>query len=294
MPKAIGLIGTGNMGFAIAENLIKAGYSLVVYNRTFEKAKPLLDRGAREAKTPSEVAEAGGIAITMVSDDSALNEITLSGGLMEKLGKDGIHISMSTVSPFTSRELACKHRGIGAYYVSAPVFGRPEHARESKLWICIAGDASAKERAKPILKPLSQGIYDFGEDVGYANLVKLLGNFMICAVKEQLAEVFAIGMKFGISPGILADFYTSTLFPAPIYKRYSDLIIDRAFEPAGFRLALGLKDMNLLTETAQSASVRMPFLNVIHERLQTAIEKGRADLDWSALALGAFEDAELS
>ncbi len=293
MSNVVGFIGLGNMGLPMAGCLLKAGFKVIAYNRTFAKGESLKKLGGELVRAPAEVVQSGGVVITMLSDDNALMEVTLNRGVLERLGADGVHISMSTVSPFTSRELAEKHTGVKAHFVSAPVFGRPEHARDAKLWVCVSGKDSAKERVKPLLQAMSQGIYDFGEDVGSANLVKLLGNFMICAVKEQLAEVFALGQKFGIEPRILSDFYSSTLFTAPIYKRYGDLIIDRAFEPAGFRLALGLKDMSLLADVAERLGVPMPFMGMVRGRLAGAMSKGRGDMDWSALALGALEDAGL-
>jgi len=291
MRETIGFIGIGNMGSAMASRLLSQGFSVVAYNRTAEKAKPLAELGAKLVDSPAEAVQRGGIVITMLADDNALKEVTLHQGVMEKLGENGIHISMSTVSPFTSRELAEKHARVGAHFVSAPVFGRPEHAREGKLWVCLSGNATAKKRVMPALEAMSQGVYDFGEDVGCANIVKLAGNFMICAVKEQLAEVLALGYKFGIDPKLLADFYTSTLFDAPIYKRYAELIIGGVYEPAGFRLALGLKDINLLADASAKANTPMPFASVVRDRLLSAMAKGRGELDWSALALGAFEDA---
>ena len=291
MSEPIGFIGLGNMGLAMAMCLIKRGFAISAFNRTAEKGKPLAELGAKLVDSPADAVQTGGVVITMLADDNALRELTLERGVMEKLGKSGIHLSMSTVSPFTARELAEKHAQIGAHFLSAPVFGRPEHAKDGKLWVCVSGNRSAKERVRPVLEAMSQGIYDFGEDVGSANVVKLAGNFMICAVKEQLAEVFALGHKFGIDPKLLADFYTATLFNAPIYKRYAELIINGLYEPAGFRLSLGVKDINLLAEASAKVSVPMPFANIVRDRLLTALAKGRGELDWSALALGALEDA---
>ena len=105
MKEIVGFIGLGNMGLAMATNLLKAGFGLRVYNRTAEKARPLLEEGARLARSPAEAAEPGGVVVTMVSDDRALEEVTVAGGLLERLG-DGIHLSMSTVSTRTARRLA--------------------------------------------------------------------------------------------------------------------------------------------------------------------------------------------
>src|SRR5436190_23154027 len=125
MKETIGFIGLGGMGLAMAANLLKAGYGLCVYNRTAEKARPLLERGARLARSPAEVASPGGIVVTMVSDDRAVEEVTLGAdGLLGRLG-DGVHLSMSTIAPRTARRLAALHRERGSGYVASPVFGKP-------------------------------------------------------------------------------------------------------------------------------------------------------------------------
>src|SRR5437868_8878574 len=135
MKETVGFIGLGAMGLAMATNLSKAGFGLRVYNRTAEKARPLLELGARLARSPVEAAEPGGIVVTMVSDDRAVEEVTLgANGLLSRLG-DGVHLSMSTIAPRTARGLTDRHRERGASYVASPVFGKPELAAQAKLWV---------------------------------------------------------------------------------------------------------------------------------------------------------------
>ena len=120
------------------------------------------------------------LVITMLSEDEPLKEIVLGeNGILKKLPKNSVHISMSTISPETSKLLAKHHADAGSFYLAAPVFGRPEAAAAKKLWICISGDQRAKEIAKPILESMGQRIFDFGDDAGGANVVKIAGNFMI-------------------------------------------------------------------------------------------------------------------
>src|SRR5438132_10728798 len=140
MKETVGFIGLGGMGLAMATNLLKAGYGLRVYNRTAAKARPLLEQGARLMHSPAEAAEPGGVVVTMVSDDRALEEVTLgTNGLLSRLG-DGVHLSMSTIAPRTARRLADLHRESGAGYVASPVFGKPEVATHAKLWIATSGN----------------------------------------------------------------------------------------------------------------------------------------------------------
>src|SRR5258708_39479918 len=144
MKETVGFIGLGGMGLAMPTNLLKAGFGLRVYNRTAEKARPLLEQVARIARTPAEAVEPGGIVVTMVSDDRAVEEVTLgANGLLGRLG-DGIHLSMSTIAPSTARRLAGLHGERGGRYVASPVFRKPEGAARAKLWIATSGGPAAR------------------------------------------------------------------------------------------------------------------------------------------------------
>ena len=200
---------------------------------------------------------------------------------------------MSTVSPHTAQKLSAYYREAGATYLAAPVFGRPEAAAEKKLWICTAGDSKAKERARPVLEALSQGIFDFGEKPEAANVVKLAGNFLIASAIEAMAEAFTFAEKNGVAREAVADVFTQSFLSCPIHQNYGRVISRHAYQSGGFKLSLGLKDMNLLTSVAGASLTPMPLGNLLHERLLSAMSKGRADLDWTALALGASEDAGL-
>ncbi|RPJ85155.1 MAG: NAD(P)-dependent oxidoreductase, partial [Acidobacteria bacterium] len=209
-------------------------------------------------------------------------------------GASGIlHISMSTVSPETSRRMAQIHSGRGDRFVSAPVFGRPEAAAARKLWICQSGEADAKAQVRPVLEAMGQGIFDFGEDPGAANVVKLAGNFLIASAIEAMAEAFTLGEKNGVERGRMAEMFARTLFACPIYLNYGRLIAEQGYDKVGFSLPLGLKDMQLLQATAVTSKVPMPFAGVVRDRLVAAMAKGREGLDWTGFALGVSEDAGL-
>jgi 3-hydroxyisobutyrate dehydrogenase-like beta-hydroxyacid dehydrogenase len=292
MAQTVGFIGLGNMGEPITANLMAAGHALRVYNRTASKAVALVAKGATLAKAPSDVATPGGTVFTMVSDDRALDQLCLpSGSFVEKLGPGGIHISLSTIAPATARRLAEHHAKHKVEYLASPVFGRPEAAAAKKLWICTSGHAEAKTRARPLLEAIGQGIFDFGEDAGAANVVKLCGNFMIASAIETISESLALAEKNGIDKNAVADLFGKTLFACPVYQGYGRSIAAEKFEPAGFRLALGFKDVSLALATATASSVPLPVGSLLHDRYLAAIAKGRGDLDWTAIALGVAEDA---
>lgn len=291
MPETLGFIGLGNMGEPIAANLLAAGYALRVYNRTPSKAAPLVAKGAVVAGSPADVAVPGGVVLTMLSDDKALDEVCLApGSFVEKLGPGGIHLSISTIAPATARRLAEHHTKHGVAYVASPVFGRPDAAAAKRLWVCISGPASARNRVQPILAAIGQGTFDFGEDPGAANVAKLCGNFLIAANLEALAELLTLAEKSGLSKKSVAELMGTF---SPMHKNYASLMADQKFSPAGFRLVLGLKDINLVLQTAASCQTPMPLGSLLHDRWLSALAKGRGDLDWSAVALDAAEDAGL-
>jgi 3-hydroxyisobutyrate dehydrogenase-like beta-hydroxyacid dehydrogenase len=294
MPETLGFIGLGNMGAAIAANLLKAGYGLRVYNRTAAKAAPLVDKGATLASKPAEVAQSGGIVLTMVADDRALEDLSLtSGSFVERLGSGGIHISMSTIAPATAERLAEHHAKFGVTYLASPVFGRPEAAAAAKLWICVSGATAAKEKAKPIHAAIGQGVFDFGEGVASANVVKLCGNFLIASAIESLAESLTLAEKNGVDKKAVADMLGKTILACPVYQGYSKQIAEERFEPAGFRLALGLKDITLALQAATAKSMPMPVGSLLRDRWLASVAKGRENLDWTAIALSVAEDAGL-
>ena len=292
MNNIIGFVGLGNMGLPMASNLVEAGYTLRVYNRTAEKAQQLIAQGAELADNPANVVEPDGIAITMLSNDQALEEVVLGeNGILDKLGSGGIHLSMSTVSSATANKLAKHHEQRGAHYLAAPVFGRPDAAAARKLWICLSGNGVAKERVLPLLNVLGQGVCDFGEEVGAANVVKIAGNFLIISAIEAMAEAFTLAEKNGVERTQIADLFSQTLFGCPIYQNYGRLIATEQYEPAGFKLSLGLKDVTLALQTARDSQMPMPLASLLHDRLMASVAKGRGDIDWTGLALNISEEA---
>lgn len=294
MSETIGFIGLGHMGIPMATNLIKAGFALRVYNRTPDRAAPLTALGAKQVFRPRDVAQPGGIVITVVSNDAALEEVVLGeDGILPVLDSKGVHLSMSTVSPAVSRKLATLHGRRGSMYLAAPVFGRPEAAATRKLWIALSGAKAGKDRVQPILQAMGQGSFDFGENAVAANVVKLAGNFLIVSALEALAEAFALAEKNGVDRGKVAEMLGQTIFACPIYQNYGKAIANQVFEPAGFKLSLGLKDVSLALDAAGSAKVPMPLGSLLYDRLLTSAAKGREDMDWTALALSVSEDAGL-
>jgi 3-hydroxyisobutyrate dehydrogenase-like beta-hydroxyacid dehydrogenase len=287
----IAFIGLGNMGVAMAQNLIKAGHSLRVYNRTRSRADELQSAGAYVAATPGEAAGGVEIAITMLADDHALESVVF--GDEKKGGKDGllaslpahaIHISCSTISVALSRRMATAHAERKQHYVSAPVFGRPDAAAAAKLFIVAAGPSAHIAKCQPLFDAMGQKTFIVGEDATGANVIKLNGNFLITTVIESLAESFALVRKSGLDASQFLEILTSTLFNAPIYKTYGAMIVADKFTPPGFKVPLGLKDNRLLLVAAEEAAVPMPMASLVRDRFLAAMAQGMGELDWASIA----------
>jgi 3-hydroxyisobutyrate dehydrogenase-like beta-hydroxyacid dehydrogenase len=294
MKEPIGFIGLGGMGAAMAANVLKAGFKLTVYNRTPEKAKPLVAKGATLAETPAAAVTLGGIVVTMLTNDDAVESVALGkNGFSEALGRGGIHVSMSTIAPDTSRRLAEHHAENGSYLVTAPVFGKPDAAVAQKLWIATSGPAEAKARIRPLLDALGQGVYDFGEDVGAANIVKLTGNFLLGAAIEAMGEAFTLAQKNGIPRQAVYEMFTNTLFACPVYQNYGKMIAAEQYQPIGAIPSLIRKDFGLVLQESKTSEVPMPLANLVHDRLTAMVAKGHEDRDWAGFAEEISEAAGL-
>ena len=294
MNETIGFIGLGSMGSAMAANVQKAGIEMRVYNRTSEKAKALVEKGAVQADTPAGAAQTGGIVVTMLTNDQAVEEMAFGeNGFGEVLGEGGVHVSMSTISPELSRRLAERHAALGTQYVAAPVFGKPDAAAAQKLWIATSGPETAKARVRPVLEVMGQGVYDFGEDAGAANVVKLCGNFLLGAAIEAMGEAFTLAQKNGVSRQTVYELFTSTLFACPVYQNYGKLIAAEHYQPIGAIPSLIRKDFGLLLQEAKTSHVPMPLASLVHDRLTAMVARGREDRDWAGFAQEVSDSAGL-
>jgi 3-hydroxyisobutyrate dehydrogenase-like beta-hydroxyacid dehydrogenase len=284
----IGFIGLGAMGSRIAENLVKAGYQVRVWNRSRAPLDALARVGARPVATARE-AFAGDAVISMLADDNAVHAVI--DGLLEGAPKGLVHVNMATISVSLARELAARHRAKGIEYVAATVFGRPDVAAAGKLTIVAAGDPMAIARVQPLLDVIGQRTWRIGVEPEHANVVKLAGNVMLGAAVEAMAEASAFAWRNGVAPADLLDVLTNGVFNAPAYKTYGALIAKQQYEPAGFRLSLLLKDLRLALAAADSVGAPMPLADVVHESLLEAVAHGDGDRDVAALGAVAMRRA---
>jgi 3-hydroxyisobutyrate dehydrogenase-like beta-hydroxyacid dehydrogenase len=290
----IAFLGLGNMGSHMALHLHHAGHDVTVWNRTPSKADGLRAQGAKVGKSTGETVKDAEAVITMLADDHAVESAVLhSGGVLDHLPSGAVHISMSTISVALSQKLAEGHSKRGQQYIAAPVFGRPEAAEAGKLFVVAAGDKSAVERCKPLLEVLGQRVFVIGDKPEMANVVKLSGNFLIASVIESLGEAIALTRKYGIDAHAYVEFLTNSLFAAPVYKTYGGIIAEEKYQPAGFKLRLGLKDVRLALAAAEAVDAPLPFASVVRDHMLTAIGRGMEEMDWSSTAKLAAENAGL-
>jgi 3-hydroxyisobutyrate dehydrogenase-like beta-hydroxyacid dehydrogenase len=281
----IGFIGLGNMGAAIAANLIRARHDVAIWNRTAGKAQHLVDAGASVAESPKAAAVDRDVVFTMLADDAALEQV-LAGdtGLAAGLRAGALHVSMSTIAVATADRLAASHGTRGQHFLCAPVFGRPQAAAAAKLFVVAAGDPADLATASPLFGVISQRVFYLGETPSSATLVKLCGNFMILSAIEALGEAMALAEKGGVAKRQLLEVLTESLFDSPIYRTYGAILAEDRFKPAGFAAPLGLKDMRLAGQAAETLRVPMPLLSLLRDHLLQTIAQEGEDVDWSAIA----------
>ena len=290
----IGFIGLGGMGRAMAQNLLAAGHELVVYNRTRARAEPLTEQGARMAETPAEAAASVEALVTMLADDRAVEEVVLGDqGVIRGLPRGAIHVSSSTISVELSGRLEAAHHAVGQGYVAAPVFGRPEVAAAKQLWIVAAGWPGDVATCTPVFEAIGRGVTRLGHEAPVANTVKLAGNFIIASMIEALGEAFTLARKSGVDSQVFLEVIRSVMGQSPMFERYAGLIADEAYENAGFKMYLGLKDVRLALAAGEAAEVPLPMASLLRDQMLSAVAQGMGDLDWSALARLSAERAGL-
>jgi 3-hydroxyisobutyrate dehydrogenase-like beta-hydroxyacid dehydrogenase len=278
----VGFLGLGIMGKSMAANLLKARHQVTVWNRSPGPAAELAALGATVAKTPAEALRSEA-AITILADDAATNAV-LSDETLAGAAKGLVSVNMATVSVAAAKSLSERHTAHGLAYVAAPVFGRAEIAAAGKLNIVAGGADADIARVQPLFDAMGQKTWRAGPDPAHANLVKITGNFMLAASIEMLSEAFALTEKGGVDPKVFAEIMTNTLFAAPAFKIYSELINARRFEPAGFTMTLGLKDVGLALEAGQASRTPLPMASLVRDHMLAGLAAGYGDKDWSALS----------
>jgi 3-hydroxyisobutyrate dehydrogenase-like beta-hydroxyacid dehydrogenase len=279
----VGFIGLGSMGSAMASNLVAAGHQVTVWNRSEASSEKLASLGSKVARTPDRAVQCD-VVLSMLSNDQAVREVFLDGSLLDAMDPGTVHVNHATISVTLARQLAEEHAKRGLGYVAAPVFGRPDAAAAGKLNILVAGQTTAIEKAKPLLELMAAKIWPMGDTPERANVVKLAGNFMIVTAIESMGEASTLARAYGVDTRDFIELMTTTLFASPVYQGYGKSIAEQRFQPPGFALPLGLKDVMLAQDASHAARVPMPLAGVLRDSLLEALADGAESMDLAALA----------
>ena len=282
----VAFIGLGRMGQAMVHRLLDAGHQVVVYNRSVDKLKDVLDRGAIHAPSiKSAAAQSEGLVLSMLADDKALNAVADGPeGLIANLPANGVHVAMGTHAVGTIRALAARHAQAGQSLVGAPVLGRPEAVTAGKLGIIVAGPAAAAEKARPALESIGRRLFAAGEEPGAASAVKLANNMLLACAIEAMGEAFSLVEKSGAPGALFREILIDGMFASPAYNAYATIIADKSYDKVGFTATLALKDVSLALAAAETAAVPLPSVSVCRDRLLSAIAHGDAEKDWAIMA----------
>jgi 3-hydroxyisobutyrate dehydrogenase-like beta-hydroxyacid dehydrogenase len=277
----IGFLGLGTMGSAMARRLVDAGHDVRVWNRSPGAAQPLVDAGATLVDAPGD-ALAVGLSVSMLADDTAAEGVLDTSAVSRARG---IHINMASISPAAADRLEERFHANGADYVAAPVLGRPAIAAAGKLNILAAGAPAIVDEVTPILDTLGTRVWRLGDRPRVANAVKVAVNYNIIHAIQALGETIAMTERQGVDAALFHELLISTLFDGVVYRGYGAEIVEEAYDPPGFVLALGFKDLRLAEEVAAESGVTLPTAPAIHRVYEIALEDGElAGLDWGAAA----------
>ncbi|MGA2488259.1 MAG: NAD(P)-dependent oxidoreductase [Roseiarcus sp.] len=279
----VAFIGLGKMGVAMAANIRRAGYSLAVWNRSADKAAPLIALGARLAKTPAAAAADADILISSLADDDAVKAVVSEpDGVLAGLRPGAVHIGTSTISPTLSDELERMHAAAGRCYIAGPVVGRVPAAEAAQLLTFVAGDAERIGASRSVIASYAPMIFVVGERASQASIAKLIANFLGASALDLIGQSLAWAEKSDL-PSALVQQMLSSFFANPATREYVTKISERDFDAVGFTASGGLKDVKLMIAAAQDVNLRLSSAEALRSKLEASIARGWQDKDWSCL-----------
>ena len=288
MAGKVGFIGLGIMGKPMARNLMGAGYELVVYTRSREKADELVEEGATAAASPGEVAEQSDVVVTMLPDSPEVREVVAGeDGILEGIEEGSLLVDMSTVSPVVTEELAAEVKKKGARMLDAPVSGGEPGAVEGTLSIMVGGREEDFERVKPIFDVLGDTVVRVGE-VGSGQVVKACNQVVVALVIEAVSEALVLGSKAGVEPAKIIEVLSGGLAGNKVMEAKKYFFLEHDFDP-GFRVKLHHKDLGIALSAAREYGVALPVTAIVDQMLEALVAKGSGDRDHSAI-LTLIED----
>ena len=260
----VGFIGLGIMGQPMAGHILKAGYPLTVYNRTFSKTEQLASEGANVADNPAEVVSQSEVIITIVSDSPDVEDVVAgSNGVIEGIKSGSVVVDMSTISPQMERNLDQKLREKGCNLVDAPVSGGDVGAQNATLAIMAGGDQQVFERVRPVLAVMGKTVTYCGE-VGCGQLTKLCNQILVCLNLLGVSEALSFARKNGLDANVMIEAVKGGAAGSWQLSNLGPRVVDRDFEP-GFMVDLMQKDLRLVLEAAAAAKASLPATALVHQ-----------------------------
>jgi 2-hydroxy-3-oxopropionate reductase len=288
MEPKIGFIGLGIMGKPMAKNLIKAGFPLIVHNRSRAKVDELVKEGATPATSPKEVASAAEILITMLPNSPEVELVALGANGVKEGAKQGqLFIDMSTINPIVSQRIAREFSGLGVAMIDAPVSGGEKGAIEATLSIMAGGESQDFERALPVFNALGKTITHMGP-LGAGGFTKLANQIIVAINLTAIGEALVFGTKAGVDPQKMVRALAGGLAGSKCLDQKSEKILSGNFAP-GFKIDLHSKDLNLIQDAARSIGVPIPTTSLVEQFFSALRVRGRGGLDHSGIVT-FFED----
>lgn len=282
--ETVGFIGLGTMGKPMAQNLLKAGYSLVVHNRSRAAMEELAAAGAKTAASPQAVAAVSDIVITMLPDSPDVEAVVFGpAGVMEGLKSGALFVDMSTIAPAVARKIHGAMKEKGSEALDAPVSGGQVGAQQATLSIMVGGSEPAFERALPLFKAMGKNIVRIG-DAGAGQVTKACNQVVVGQTIQAVAEAMTLAKKCGVDAAKVRDALLGGFAQSKILDLHGKRILDRNFEP-GFRVELHRKDLNIALQTAREMAMALPVTAIVAENFNALIAQGDGKKDHSALAL---------
>ncbi len=281
MNKKIVFIGLGRMGSAMATQLLKAGISLTVYNRTKKKAASLVELGAHLAESLDNAVVDADIIFTSLMDDSALKAVTAA--MLPNMKKSAIHVSTSTILPKTAEQLEQQHLEASCFYVSSLVLGVPKAVIAKRAMSIVSGNVDKVEDIKPLIEAYSDSILYMGEKISHANVLKIYMNYSLISAIELISELYAYAEKSGVDTEIVKE-SLKHIYSQPAILLYIDKIHARNFDEVNFDIQGGNKDINLFIEAFMEVGVTPDIANTMQGKFAQAMENNMGSKDWSAVS----------
>jgi len=278
----VGFIGLGIMGKPMARNLLRAGYPLVVLNRSRGPVDELVADGARAGSSPRDVAAASDVVITMLPDSPDVEAVVLAAdGVAAGIRSGALSIDMSTIAPATARTIAARLHERGVDVLDAPVSGGEKGAIDATLSIMIGGTDAAFARAEPILRALGKNIVHVGPD-GAGQVTKACNQIVVGVTIEAVAEALALAAASGVDVAAVRTALMGGFAQSKILEVHGQRMIDQAFTP-GFKARLHRKDLQIAVSAGEEVGLDLAGAALVRERFDTLIARGDGDRDHSAL-----------